>query len=352
VSSVSSSARGRAVVVALGLAVAACDEEFPLGSWGLDAAAAGMAGMGAAGTSGGSSGAGSGAGMSGAGGSAGMIAEPSQPACGEVGAPDAFNTAGVSVGATTLSTDWYWPEPVDSLEWNLVIENETETNGYYWAHKFSWVGGLSGYFGLQAFGGYQVKPPSKLGASDGSSVTFEKMALFWVAGPPTAGELGDITGDDNARVAEVPEPGATFLTINAKFPWVPCDLYHLSVAKDMTDASGDVWYGAWIDDETTHVRTFIGRILIPASWGQLSPATSTYTQRIDNANQQKAPPVVTCSDLEPTSAIFGTPTANDGQILPVNRKNNFGTPLRCPTSRFTILPEGIRQEIGLPPTSQ
>jgi hypothetical protein len=59
--------------------------------------------------------------------------------------------------------------------------------------------------------------------------------------------------------------------------------------------------------------------------------------------------VTNCGDPEPASGIFGTPTANDGQVTPTHM-NRFAVPARCGTSRFTELPNGVRQEIGVHPS--
>jgi len=302
----------RSLVLALALAVSACDDDFPLGSWGVDA----------------------------------QPTDPgtTSPMCGEPGTPEPVNTAGPAVGTTTLYTVWSWPAPVDSMEWDLVMESDPQTDGYYWAHQFSWVGGLTGYFGLQAFGGYQEDPTPTPSMPNGSPVDFTKIALFWVAGQTLRGELGDITGSKNARVATQQEPGATFTTINARFDWTACNVYRLRLARYSTEDDGSVWWGAWIENQTTNNLTLLGRILVPSTWGQLSSSSTTYTTRIDNA---PGAAVSTCSEPEPASGIFGTPSANDGQVLPLGHKNNFPTPARCPTSRFTDLATGVRQEIGL-----
>ena len=307
-------AGGRSLLLGLALAASACEDDFPLGSWG-------------------------------------VTAKPTQPvaaspACGELGTPEPVNQAGPSIGTTTPSTVWSWPAPVDSMEWDLVIETDPQTDGYYWAHQFSWVGGLKGYFGLQAFGGYQEDPTPTATMPNGSPVEFTKIALFWVAGQTLTGELGDITGSKNARVALQQEPGVTFLTINARYDWTACNVYRLRLARYSTEDDGSVWWGAWIENQTTNDITLLGRILVPSSWGQLQQFSTMYTARIDNA---PGAAVSTCSEPEPASAIFGTPTANDGQVLPVDHQNGFPTPARCPTSRFTPLATGVRQEIGLRP---
>jgi hypothetical protein len=333
----------RTAALGLALGALACEEDFPLGSWN----AAQSQAMPSATTTATST----------ATGSTTTTSPPPPPpppiACAETGTPGVLNTPGMTIGTTTLSTDWTWPTPVDSLEWDLVMETDPVTDGYYWAHQFSFVNGLTAFFGLQAHGGY-IDPNA---TGPGSQVVdFTKMAVYWIAGPPSDAELGDINQPGMARKAIVTQGNVQWMTIHAKFEWTACDLYHLRVAKESTADSGDVWYGAWILDKTTDVQTFIGRILVPAAWGQISALSTTMTTRIDGA--QTAPPVMNCGDPEPASGIFGTPTANDGQVTPLRHTDRFAVPARCGTSRFTDLTNsasgltsGVRQEIGLHPLS-
>lgn len=329
--------RERVAIAASALSAAltlfGCQDEFPLGAW--DLPPSGNAGSAAA--TAGTTGA---AGSSDSGGAAGtgVMLRPS-PTCGEVGTPGALNAAGIgrnSIGTTNLYTSWTWPANAESLEWDLVIETDPVTDGYYWAHQFSFVNGVTGFVGLQAHGGYQTTLTEK--------PSFVKMALFWVGGGARPAELGDIQ-DPDARTLVVSGPGVEWTTINAKYEWNACDVYRLRLAKDGTDSSDNIWYGAWIDDRTTRTLTFLGRIAVPPEWGQLSLLSTSITTRIDD---KPGPAVTTCDVPEPASAIFGTPTANEGQLVP-KHTNSFIDPPRCPTSRFTELPEGVRHEIALRP---
>jgi hypothetical protein len=225
---------------------------------------------------------------------------------------------------------------VDSLEWELVIETDPPNDGYYWAHQFSFVNGLTGFLGLQAHGGFQLKPTDR--------ADFVKMAVFWVGGTSLTAELGDIQAP-NARTMVVNTRGTDWMTLHAKYEWTACDVYRLRLAKDGTDPSGNVWYGAWIEDRTTRDLTLLGRIGVPAEWGQLSRLSTTLTTRIDD--KPMPVPVTSCDQPEYGSAIFGTPTANDGLLTPTHT-SRFIDPPRCPTSRYTDLPEGVRQEIAVP----
>lgn len=315
--------RAQAFVVGSTLFALACQDDFPLGSWGQTTPSSTPTTSSTA---------------------SGTTTPPPppppqpSPTCGEAATPVPLTTSGTQLGTTNVYTNWTWPAPIDSLEWDLVIETDPPNDGYYWLHQFSFVNsGTSGFLGLQAHGGYT--DPANPGPID-----FTKMAVFWISGPPTDAELGDFTGK-NGRKAQVTQYGVAWMTIHGKFEWSACHVYHLKLGPDGTTDAGDIWYGAWITDKTTGVEAFLGRMLIPASWGQLQTLSVMETTRIDNAATDV--PVVTCADPEPASAIFGMPTANDGSVVPAAPQSRFAMPPRCATSRYTNLPEGVRHELGV-----
>jgi len=321
-------------------ALAGCQDEFPLGSWG--ERPLGQGGMESS-AGGGGAGARTG-GTAGAPAGAAGATMRADPTCNEVGTPGPVNAPGPlttmgqsNIGTTNLYTDWSWPAPMDSIEWDLLPESDPPHDGYYWAHQFSFVNGLTGFFGLQAHGGFQLNPTTE---DPKPKVDFTKMAVFWMGGSLPA-ELGDIEYPD-ARVMGVTARGTDWTTVHAKYEWSACTVYRLRLAKDGTDASGNVWYGAWIEDRSSLVLTKIGRIAVPPEWGQFSRLSTTLTTRVDD----KPPAVTSCDQPEPASAIFGTPSGNENQLWPVGSPR-FQSPLRCPSSRFTDLPEGVRHEIGL-----
>nr|PZN18681.1 MAG: hypothetical protein DIU78_22415 [Pseudomonadota bacterium] len=314
-----------------------CREELPLGAWDLTGfpASGGEAGAphdeGDGGRSGGASGAGG-----------GSVAEPGLPGCLEPGEPSAQSRVEERVvGATEMATDWTWPSPVPSMEWELMIEREIERAsrdvpeaGYYWTYQFSFEGGVAGYFGIQAEGGYQEIPPT-------SEVFFTKMAVFWLSGPPLDAELGDIAYPD-ARVAPITAGGVSYLTIHARFDWRACHVYRFRVAPESTVSDG-VWYGAWIYDLTDDVETFLGRMLLPADTGLFAPASYSRTQPINRWEP------MACGQRQPGSAIFGTPRSVEEGITPMLHTNRFVAPFRCTVSQFTEFPGGVRHELGLFP---
>src|SRR5690606_3288848 len=132
------------------------------------------------------------------------------PSCEEEGTPGRLNRAGGVVGPTITYTDWAWPQPLDSVEFELRVEREPVNNLAFWAYQFGFVSGIGGLFGLQANGGYQAEPP-------GGTPEWTKMALLWIAGPPLDAELGD-TQPPDARVAPEYSKGLAWTSIHLKYP--------------------------------------------------------------------------------------------------------------------------------------
>jgi len=252
--------------------------------------------------------------------------------CGVDAQPGEPNRAGSTIDVTIPYTDWTWPSPFNSLEWDLVVESESRQDGYMWNHQFAFTGGAVGFLGLQARGGYQADPP------DGP-IELTNMVVFWVSSSPRRAELGDVPYPD-ARTALQLDRGLEWWTIHVKYPFKACRPYHLTVALESTDASGDLWYGAWIRDPASAAQTFLGRILVPAAWGPLRPSTSMWTNRIGYSK------LASCESAEPASAAFGFPTANGGALVPTAQTNRFASVLACGSSRFTALPGAVRQEMA------
>lgn len=309
-----------------------CTDDVSLGAWG-NAGAGALSGTGgksggAAGTSGGA--AGTSGGTAGASGSAGAVA-----ACLRPGQPGPLNAPGSAIEATTTYTDWTWAEPFDSLEWDLQIESQPTTGGNFWAQNFTFANSPGGFLGLQSRGGYQADPP------DGDVQT-TNMVVFWVSSNPLRAELGDIAYP-KARTYLKADAVSNWWTIHAQFDFQTCRLYHLRVARHSLEPTGDIWYGAWIRDGVTNLETFLGRILVPAAWGQLAGKTSMWLSRIGYGELRS------CSELEPISGIFGLPTADRGTVRPLSFDNHFEKTPSCAASRFTVFSDGIRHEIGVVP---
>ncbi len=326
-----------------------CTDEVPLGSFGRpeNAGTAGSSGAasgpGGSSGSGGSSGTAGTSGSSGSSGSSGTGGQPSGGTGGEAGAeplsclptdpPGPTNPAGTDIAMTNTYTDWFWPGPMDMLEWQVEVERDNLTDGYMWAHQFGFVASGGGFTGIQVNGGYSADPP------DGP-YEITNMIVFWIAGPPIRAELGEIAYPD-ARIAPNTARGLDWLTIHARYTLAPCHTYRLRAGRESVDVTGDIWIGAWILDTTTGIELMYGRMLVPKDWGQLSSLSTEWTTRVGYRE------LTTCADAEPASGFLATPTANGGVVLPTDHNNRFDSPPHCPTSRFTNLPGGVRHEVGL-----
>jgi hypothetical protein len=322
------------ITLAFGVSLAACTDEVPLGSWHLGSSA-GVPSTGGQSGSGGTGGTGGTGELGGSGGmSTGEGGAPEQ-GCAIPGSPGPRNLPGALAGTTTTNTDWIWPAPSDSLEWEMVIEKENVQDGYFFAQQFGFTAAVGGFFGVQVNGGYRALPP------DGPVETTD-MLLFWIGGPPERAELGDIPAPDSRSTIETSR-GLLWLNIHAKYDLRTCVSYRLRVGRESIDQiTRDVWYGAWILDMETDIETFVGRILVPVEWGRLNILTTQWTSGIDYPRG-----AVPCDQAEPASVFFRTPTANGGMVRPTSHTNRWDDPARCATSRFTELPGGIRHELGI-----
>ena len=331
----------------LGVVVAGCREDVPLGAWNLQpdsSSAGGSSSVTSASTNGGASTTISSTGTtSGTGGGAGASSDGGElfemPACNEVGDPGPLNAAGTVFGATETATDWTWPAPVSSMQFDLMVEREVEppmprTSGYYWAYQFSFLEGAAGFLGMQAEGAYQRDPDA--------TVDVTKMAVFWLSGPPLDAELGDIAYPD-ARITPITASGVNYQTIHARFDWQVCHVYRFRIEPHSTEDDGSIWYGAWIEDLDDDVETFLGRMLMPADSGLLSPFSISRTYPIEYTKPGS------CDYSAQSSAVYGRPHTVEGDMQPTVGANRFAQPLACPTSRFTNFQGGVRHELGVRP---
>ncbi|HVR18520.1 MAG TPA: hypothetical protein VMS65_02450 [Polyangiaceae bacterium] len=258
---------------------------------------------------------------------------PTLPEClastGELGP---VTPGGPTTGVTVPYTDFDWPAPFASIEWEMRVEQEPTTDGTIWANQVAFADGSSALVALQARGGFQADPPS-------GPVVRTKMVQFWISGPPLEAELGDIQYPD-ARAYQTLQAGSSWWTIDARFDWVTCRAYRLRVEPDTIEPGRGVWYRGLVIDTETAVETLIGRILVPEASGGLTAPTTSFSNRIGWT------PLIACADAEPVSVLFGTPLADGARPESLSRTHRFGDPLACADTRFTVFPDAVRQEVG------
>jgi len=220
-------------------------------------------------------------------------------------------------------TEWRWPPSTSfartlqagygSFEHVVLPEVDPGPEAtYFWAHQFRFIGGEGGYLGLQTKGN----------RADGS---LGKMAIFsiWDAveaeGPGTVRFSGEGTG----------------WSCRIPYPWEAGRPYGMRVYTP-----GGGWWGAAVRDDTTGEISEIGGIRVPGHWRNLDSWSVMWTEYY-------GPPLARCSDLAHSRVVFGTPTADKGEVRPAGSHSHLseGT---CNTSLIETVPDGVRHEMGTP----
>ncbi|MCU1496580.1 MAG: hypothetical protein JWM47_533 [Acidimicrobiales bacterium] len=219
-------------------------------------------------------------------------------------------------------TEWRWPPSTSfartlkagykSFEHRLTPEVDPGPGAtYFWAHQFRLIGGQGGYIGLQTKGN----------RADGS---LGKMAIFsiWDAeeaeGPGTVRFSGEGTG----------------WSCRIPYLWQAGRAYGLRV-----HTPGGGWWAAAVRDETTGEVHELGGIRVPAGWRNLDSWSVMWTEYY-------GPPLNSCDDLAHSSVVFGTPTAESGDVKPAGSHSHIseGT---CATSDIQALADGVRHQMGM-----
>ncbi len=219
-------------------------------------------------------------------------------------------------------TNWFWPAPplsedgtagYSSFEHRLVVElDQGPDAAYFWAHQFALRGGAGGYLGLQT-----------KGTANG---TTGRIAIFsiWDAVAARGTTPVRFSGEGEGWSCRV------------IYPWEVGRSYRLSVRNPAR-----AWWSASVVDEVSGVHTEIGWIQVPHGWERLDTWSVMWTEWYGG-------PVARCADIPHSSVIFHTPVADDGLFRPDRSENQLGTGGTCKNSRVERLPEGSRQEVGVP----
>jgi hypothetical protein len=219
-------------------------------------------------------------------------------------------------------TEWWWPPGqvagrtqqagYRSFEHVLLPEVDPGPDTtYFWAHQFRIIGGEGGYLGLQTKGNL----------ADG---TLTKIAIF---------SLWNAVGAEGPSVMPFGNEGSGW-SARIAYPWVAGQPYRLQVFS-----VGDSWWAASVTDVTGDERE-IGAIRVPEQWRQLDTWSVMWTEYYGG-------PLSRCADMPYSSVIFGTPTANEGEVRPAGSHSRIGDGT-CPTSRVQSLADGVRHEMGVP----
>jgi hypothetical protein len=202
-----------------------------------------------------------------------------------------------------------------SFEHVLVVENDPGPDAsYFWAHQFVLGGGTGGYLGLQTKGIAEDTPG--------------RIAIFsiWDAIAARGRTTVRFTGEGEGWSCRV------------LYPWEAGRAYTLRLATPER-----AWWVASVRDGSTGMETEIGRVRVPYRWKRLDTWSVMWTEWYGG-------PLPRCTDLPHSKVVFHTPTANDGQVLPDRCHEHLATGDTCDNSRIERLPEGSRQEMGVPVT--
>ena len=220
-------------------------------------------------------------------------------------------------------TEWRWPPSTSfartllagykSFEHVLLPEVDPGPDAtYFWAHQFRLIDGAGGYIGLQTKGN----------RADGS---LGKMAILsiWDAVEAEGPGTTRFSGEGSGWSCRIP------------YQWQAGRAYGLRVWTP----GGGWWAGAVRDEATGEVHE-LGGIRVPEHWRNLDTWSIMWTEYYGQ-------PLNTCKDLAHSSVVFGTPTADGGEVKPAGSHSHFsdGT---CDTSDIETLAEGVRHQMGLP----
>jgi len=236
-----------------------------------------------------------------------------------VGAP---GVAYAAVAPNGTYSWWYWPASgagYYNFDERLTILGHSPGTHYFWAHQVGFVGGDGGYLGLQV----------------GSYPNNTKIALF---------SLWGANGAEGANCGPFVEGGAGYTCRLDPYNWVTGRAYRLRIWAAGEDALGD-WWGAWVQDTTTGVDSYVGRLRVPTSWGWLRGNWSVSWTEYFGVWPR------TCNKLPWAKAEFGFPTADAGTVQTASHTHTIGSG-DCPAhSRIYEIPGADVQEMGGAPAN-
>lgn len=237
---------------------------------------------------------------------------------------DVYDETYYSPGGTY--SDWYFPTDKDyqSLEWTFVpVVDPPESLAkdsllHYYAYNFALVNASSavggGYAGFQTNGIFQDRSQGKL-------INF---SIWGSNGGKTTGLLNKANTESGG------------VQIMYKYNWTVRHKYYfeLKPGPSGTDSLGK-WWGLWVTDKNTGIKTFVGEQRVPA-WinGQPATAWSEHTSMFGEDchwwhSLEGEIKYTDCSEFQGSSMAAIDITANGGTVKPLRFVNmvNSGQPV-------------------------
>lgn len=194
-----------------------------------------------------------------------------------------------------------WPqEPVTpkqkgfyNLDTFLTIDKAPTMKSYYfWSMQFWFDSGNGGYMGLQTGG--NIAGQEK-----------DKIAIFsiWDALDAKPGNGKD------AWAGTFGGEGVGY-SCRIAYDWNEGTEYRLRLFEiaDSRYPNEPEWWGAWVMNMTTCEETFIGMILVPASWSWLTSGSNFFVEYFLS--------VPSCDQIPYAKATLHTPTRENGRVHP------------------------------------
>ena len=202
-------------------------------------------------------------------------------------------------GMTAAYFDWpdsridEEPKGYYNVDFFLTIDKEAQN--YFWAHQFPFIEGEVGYMGLQS-------------GDHGLS----KTAIFSIWKAKGA------QGTNNGTAIPFDHEGSGY-SCRINYNWFEGRKYRIrlwEIEKDIT--SRGKWWGAWVLDTVMLQEEYIGKILVPLSWGRISRNTVSFVEFWGLQDGR----LYSCSEIPYSKATFNYPSVNNGTILPSNISYN------------------------------
>lgn len=191
----------------------------------------------------------------------------------------ATNTGRGQQQNANLYSEWAF-QGSGSGYWNVDQQMKVEQRApaTYWAMLWNWQGAShGGYLGLQTNG-------NRLDGTTGDTAIFSLWDANAASGP-NCGTFGGEGSGYSCRLA---------------YPIAANRYYRYRVWRGSADAGGQ-WWGAWIEDTTTGVDTYLGSLRVGSS-DTLATGVANFVEYFGTA--------VTCTTVPRSQAVWTQPAAN------------------------------------------
>lgn len=146
----------------------------------------------------------------------------------------------------------------DAMDWDLSITKYTPgpNTRWHWALWSQFEGGPGFYLGLQPDGQIANSPPGK-------------QAVFSFFGNGTRGLTPTCTTDRSVEKRA---------TCRLPYNWTPGTVYRFNVKREPGPTPDTIAWSASVTDRTSGVTTPIGKVAVPAGYGNIRPSTQGWTE--------------------------------------------------------------------------